>query len=138
MKEILLIGNTFNFDLADMYSVHMQRKQPITMLLTSSPTAEYHHKLFLDGQNKVIEAQYGAFTSADTNGYNATGTYIINPECFPLLFKSRLSGIFLREAVVHGYLYGYPTNMPSLNVNTEKDLYQARGFLYRGSLSAGR
>lgn len=120
---IKLEGDELNadLDLADMYQAHVDGGHPITYLATKGGNS-YKYKLFVNSHGLVSGVKKAPFNQFDEiNGYNLSGTFIINPSMLDLFFRSGSTYNFLLQATAQKKLYIYHHKGASININTPKD-----------------
>lgn len=115
-----------SIDIRAIYESHVNRRQSITGLLTDNVESAEKYKIWVDRNRNVTRIEKKPFLSNDTTGYYQTGLWVIDPSQFALVQASDSSVDLLNKAYERKNLYGYPTHVRFLNVNTPADLKKAQ------------
>lgn len=123
---IKLEGDELNLglDLGSMYDFHQKGCHPITYMVTHGGDG-YRYKLIANNKHLVTSVYTAPFSEAvKLNGYNLSGTFIINPTELDLFLRSGSTLRFLQLAIEAKKLYIYHHGGVSINVNSATDYQQ--------------
>ena len=128
-RPIIVTNADEQYDLIDLkavYAEHTWLNHQLTGVLTNKPKGTETDKYTIDPKTKKIITKKKYVGNDQTDTYEGTGLWIIEPTQFPLIKSSLSWHDFLRHAIDLGDVYGHVVNTSVWNVNTPEDLISLR------------